>query len=78
MHPDLARQLLIAADEQPYGFLKVHGRRIAREVHLLAEAGLVETSSAPVNDSATAVIKCVTDAGHTFLRDCNGTDLSHP
>ena len=68
MNLDLARRLLVAADEQPYGFIKVRGRQVAREVELLARAGLVEKSAAMVDDSSTAVIKCVTDAGHNFLR----------
>lgn len=71
MNLPLARQLLIAADEQPYGFLRVRGREVAHEVQLLAEAGLVEASAA-ADDSSSAVIKCVTDAGHTFLRAFKG------
>ncbi len=68
MNLHLARKLLLAADEQPHGFLKVRGREVAHEVQLLAEAGLVEVSCANDHDSSFAVIKEVTDAGHTFLR----------
>jgi hypothetical protein len=68
MNLHLARKLLLAADEQPHGFLKVRGREVAHEVQLLAEAGLVEVSCANDHDSSIAVIKEVTDAGHTFLR----------
>ena len=68
MNLHLARKLLLAADGQPHGFLKVRGRDVAHEVQLLAEAGLVEVSCANDHDSSIAVIKEVTDAGHTFLR----------
>jgi hypothetical protein len=60
--------LLTAANDQPYGFLKVHGADLAREVELMADAGLVEASS-PVHSLETyAVINRVTDGGHAFLR----------
>jgi hypothetical protein len=68
MNLHLARKLLLAADEQPHGFLKVRGREVAHEVQLLAQAGLVEVSCANGHDSCSAVIKEVTNAGHTFLR----------
>jgi hypothetical protein len=68
MNVHLARKLLLAAHEQPHGFLKVRGREVAHEVQLLAEAGLVEVSCANGHDSSFAVIKEVTGAGHTFLR----------
>jgi hypothetical protein len=68
MNLHLARKLLLAADEQPHGFLRVRGRDVAHEVQLLAQAGLIEVSCANGHDSSIAVIKEVTDAGHTFLR----------
>jgi hypothetical protein len=68
MNLHLARNLLLAADEQPYGFLRVRGREVAHEVELLAQAGLVEVSATNGHDPSVAVIKQVTDAGHTFLR----------
>ena len=77
MNLPLARQLLIAADEQPYGFLRVRGREVAHEVQLLAEAGLVQASDA-ADDSSSAVIKSVTDAGHTFLRAFRGESTHNP
>ena len=43
--------LLTAANDQPYGFLKVRGVDLAREVELMAGAGLVEASS-PVREPA--------------------------
>ena len=61
-------RLLIAADEQPDGHLKVLGRRADREVRLMAEAGLVEATFSDGKEQSFTAIKRVTDLGHTFLR----------
>ena len=67
MNLRLVHKLLQAANNQPYGFLKVRGAQLAREVEMMASAGLVEAST--VHGLETfAVIKKVTDAGHSFLR----------
>jgi hypothetical protein len=68
MNLNLVHKLLIAADEQPYGFLKVNGAQLAREVELMAKAGLVEASGPVYGVETFAVIKRVTDSGHSFLR----------
>lgn len=44
MNLNLVHKLLTAANEQPYGFLKVRGARLAREVEMMTAAGLVEAS----------------------------------
>ena len=68
MNLNLVHRILKAADDQPYGFLKVRGAQLAREVEMMAAAGLVE-STGTVNGLETfAVIKGVTDSGHSFLR----------
>ena len=68
MNLHLVHKLLQAANDQPYGFLKVRGADLAREVEMMASAGLVE-ATAPVYGLETfAVIKRVTDSGHSFLR----------
>ena len=61
-------QLLQAATDHPYGFLKVRGAPLAREVEMMAAAGLVEASGTVHGLETFAVIKRVTDAGHSFLR----------
>ena len=61
-------KLLQAAIDQPYGFLKVCGAPLAREVEMMAAAGLVEASGTVHGLETFAVIKRVTDAGHSFLR----------
>ncbi|MFL6590021.1 MAG: hypothetical protein ACJ8M4_07605 [Chthoniobacterales bacterium] len=64
----LVHKLLEAANNQPYGFLKVHGRDLAREVELMSEAGLVESSETVRGLETYRVIKRVTDTGMSFLR----------
>ena len=64
----LVDKLLRAAQNQPYGFLKVSGRNLAREVELMAAAGLVDASPTVHGLETYAVIKRVTDSGRSFLR----------
>jgi DNA-binding PadR family transcriptional regulator len=64
----LVHTLLTAANEQPYGFLRVRGADLIREVELMAAAGLVEASRAEDGDEPIAVINRVTDSGEAFLR----------
>jgi hypothetical protein len=68
MNLNLVHKLLKAADDQPYGFLKVRGHELSREVELMASAGLVESSETVRGLETYAVIKRVTDSGHSFLR----------
>ncbi|HSP45603.1 MAG TPA: hypothetical protein VLO30_06390 [Chthoniobacterales bacterium] len=68
MNLNLVHRLLKAADGQPYGFFKVRGAHLAREVELMASAGLVEAASTIRGLETLAVINRVTDSGHSFLR----------
>ena len=65
---NLAHALLVAADGQPFGFLKVRSADLIREVELMAAAGLVEASLGNTDSEAYGVINCVTDSGRAFLR----------
>ena len=68
MNLRLVHKLLQAANNQPYGFMKVRGAQLAREVEIMASAGLVEASGTVHGLETFAVIRRVTDAGHSFLR----------
>jgi hypothetical protein len=68
MNLNLVHKILRAANDQPYGFLKVNGRDLAREIELMAAAGLVEASPTVYGLETYAVIKRVTDLGQSFLR----------
>jgi hypothetical protein len=65
---NLAHALLVAANGQPYGFLKVRSADLVREVELMAAAGLVEASLENTDTEGYAVINRVTDSGEAFLR----------
>lgn len=65
---DLVHALLVAADGQPYGFLKVRSADLIREVELMAAAGLIDSSLGKTDTEGYAVINRVTDAGQAFLR----------
>ena len=68
MNLRLVHKLLQAANNQPYGFLKVRGTNLAREVEMMAAAGLVEAIGTVHGIETFAVIKRVTASGHSFLR----------
>jgi hypothetical protein len=68
MNLNLAHALLVAADGQPYGFLKVRSADLVREVELMAEAGLVDASLGSADTEGYAVINRVTDSGQAFVR----------
>ena len=68
MNLRLVHRLLTAANDQPYGFLKVRGAELAREVELMASAGLVDASATVHGLETYAVINRITDAGQAFLR----------
>ena len=64
----LAYKIIGEAEHQSSGFLRVRGREVAREVHLMAEAGLVQTTESDELDPSEAVITRITHAGHQFYR----------
>jgi hypothetical protein len=68
MNLDLVHKLLEAANNQPYGFMKVRGRELAREVELMTAAGLVESAETVRGLETYGVIKRVTNTGLSFLR----------
>ena len=68
MNLRLAHKLIAKAEHQPHGFLKVRGREEAREVHLMAEAGLVKATESDKSDPPEAMITRITHAGHQFYR----------
>lgn len=68
MNLPLAYKIIGEAEHDPAGFLKVCGREAAREVHLMAEAGLVRATESDGLDPTEAVITRVTHAGHQFYR----------
>jgi hypothetical protein len=68
MNLNLVHKLLKAANEEPYGVLKVRGQHLAHEVELMASAGLVETAGTVRGLETFAVIKRITDSGRSFLR----------
>ncbi len=66
MNLPLAYKLLAEAEHKPHGFLKVRGQEEAREIHLMAEAGLVKATESDKSDPPEAMITRITHAGHQF------------
>jgi hypothetical protein len=68
MNLRLAHKLIAEAEHKPHGFYVVRGREAAREVHLMAEAGLIKATELDDLDPKEAVITRITNAGHQFYR----------
>ena len=68
MNLRLAYKLIAKAEHQPRGILKVRGREEAREVHLMAEAGLIKENESDKSDASEAMITRITHSGHQFYR----------
>ena len=66
----LAHKIIVAADEQPYPFLKIRDRELVHEVEEMATAGLVK--AAGPDEGREVVIMEITDAGHKFVRAFSG------
>jgi hypothetical protein len=68
MNLPYAYELLVAAEEQPHGFIKLRGLQAEHEVRLMAQAGLVEASFGDGKNTSFTSINRVTEMGQTFLR----------
>ncbi len=68
MNLPYAYELLVAADDQRHGFIKLRGIQADHEVRLMAQAGLVEASFDDGKEGSFTSINQVTEMGQTFLR----------
>jgi len=68
MNLRLAYKLICDAERQPRGRLNVCGREEAREVHLMAQAGLITAWESQESNPPEAMITMITHAGHQFYR----------
>ena len=68
MNLELARRLLIAAEQQRDRRLDVYDRDSAHEIQLMIEAGLVTGSGPTESDPYSGAIFMITDDGRKFLR----------
>jgi hypothetical protein len=70
MNLRLAHKLIAEAEHERAPYC-VRGREAAREVHLMAEAGLVKATQSFDIDPPEALITKITHAGHQFYRALN-------
>jgi hypothetical protein len=73
-----AYKLLVAADEQRHGFLKLHGRHADHELRYMSDAGLVDATLSDGNEESFASINRVTAFGHAFLRTFRDQSIPDP
>jgi hypothetical protein len=71
MNLRLAHRLIADAACEPLGSLRVRGCEAVREVHLMAEAGLVKAIVPDELDPSEAVITRITHAGRQLYRALN-------
>ncbi len=67
-----AYALLSAADQQPYGFIKLRGSEADEEVRLMAGAGLVDATFNNGTPGAGTAILRILEPGYAFLRAFDG------
>jgi hypothetical protein len=63
-----AHKLLVAADEQRHGFIKLRGEEADREVRLMAAAGLIDATFNDGGEGSFTSINRLTAHGESFLR----------
>jgi hypothetical protein len=63
-----AHKLLVAANEQRHGFIKLRGVAADREVRLMAAAGLVDATFNDGREGSFTSINRLTAHGESFLR----------
>jgi len=68
MNLSYVHKLLVAADQQPHGFLRIRDRQADQQVRLMAKAGLVDATLSDGKDESFTAINRLTDSGRTFLR----------
>jgi hypothetical protein len=68
MNVTYAHKLLMAANEQRHGFIKLRGVEADREVRLMAAAGLVEATFNDGREGSFTSINRLTAHGESFLR----------
>jgi len=74
MNLTYAHKLLVAADGQRHGFIKLRGLEADQEVRLMSAAGLVDATFDDGKEGSFTSINRLTAAGDTFLR----TFRNHP
>jgi len=72
MNLPYTHQLLVAADGQRHGFIKLRGAEADHEVRLMAQAGLVEANFDDGKEGSFTSINRLTETGHAFLRAFKG------
>jgi hypothetical protein len=78
MNLSYVHKLLVAADQQRHGFLRILDRQADRQVRLMAGAGLVDATLSNGKDESFTAINRLTDLGRTFLRTFKDTPISAP
>ena len=68
MNLTYAHKLLVAADEQRHGFIKLRGVEADREVRLMAAAGLIDATFNDGREGSFTSINRLTAHGESFLR----------
>jgi hypothetical protein len=68
MNLTYAHKLLVAADEQRHGFIKLRGVEADREVRLMVAAGLIDATFNDGREGSFTSINRLTASGESFLR----------
>jgi hypothetical protein len=78
MNLSYVHKLLVAADQQRHGFLRIRDRQADQQVRLMAGAGLVDATLSNGKDESFTAINRLTDLGRTFLRTFKDRPIPAP
>ena len=78
MNLHYAYEVMVAADEQRHGFMKLRGTQADHEVRLMAQAELVEATFDDGKEGSFTSINRVTATGQAFLRAFKSLPIPTP
>lgn len=73
-----AYEVMVAANEQRHGFIKLRGMQADHEVRLMAQAALVEATFDDGKEGSFTSINRITSTGQAFLRAFKSLPMPAP
>jgi hypothetical protein len=74
MNLTYAHKILLAADQQRHGFLRIRGRQADHEVRRMVKAGLLDATLSDGEDDSFTAINRLTDFGRKLVRTLKDPD----
>jgi hypothetical protein len=78
MNLTYAHKILLAADQQRHGFLRIRGRQADHEVRRMVKAGLLDATLSDGEDDSFTAINRLTDFGRKLVRTLKDLPIPAP